>query len=335
MPAPWALPTSMTVARFRPATLLVACIATAAAPIQAQEFPSQPVSLVVTTPPGGSIDAVARLLANDLRAGLGQPVVVVNRGGAGGNIAADAVAKATPDGHTLLIGASSTLTMNPHVYDNLPFHPEKSFAPITIPARNNNVLVVHPKHNVATLDDFIRLLRANPGKLNYASAGNGSFSHVAPVLFSLETRTEAGHVPYSGIAPAMLALLAGQVDYMFDSATGIPHIAAGKLKALAVTGPRRLAALPQVAAFRELNLPGMESARSFYVVMAPAGTPPAVIARLNTELVKVLKQPAVVEKIASMGLEPAATSAEELAANLQEDLARYRDLTRRAGLKGG
>jgi tripartite-type tricarboxylate transporter receptor subunit TctC len=311
--------------------LIAASVLPAAAP--AQTYPTAPVNLVVTTPPGGSIDAVARLIATDLRNTLGQPIIVVNRGGAGGNIAADAVAKAAPDGHTLLMTASSTLTMNRYIYESLSFDPEKSFAAVTSPARNNNILVVHPKLNVSTLDEFIKLLKAQPGKLNYASAGNGSFSHFALVLFSIQTGTEAGHIPFSGIAPAMTAVLAGQVDYMFDSATSIPHIRAGKLKALAVKGPRRLPALPEVATLRELGLPEMEGARSYYAILAPAGTPANVVQRLNRDIVQIVKQPAVAEKVVAMGLEVAGTSSEELAANLRDDLARYGVLARRADLK--
>jgi tripartite-type tricarboxylate transporter receptor subunit TctC len=299
----------------------------------AQTFPTAPVSIVVTTPPGGSIDAVARVIASDLGPALGQPVLVVNRGGAGGNIAAEFVAKSRADGHTLLMTASSTLTMNAFIYPSLPFDPETSFVPITIPARNNNILVVHPKLNVSTLNELVALLKAQPGKLNYASGGNGSFSHLAPVLFNTHTGTSATHVPYSGIAPAMTALLSGQVDYMFDSATSIPHIRAGKLKALAVTGPRRLAALPEIATLRELGLPAMEVARSYYGILAPAGTPAEVVQRLNREIVRIMGQASTADKLTTMGLESATSTPEELAANLREDLKRFGPIARQAGMK--
>jgi tripartite-type tricarboxylate transporter receptor subunit TctC len=303
------------------------------APCWAQPYPTMPITLVVTTPPGGSIDAVARLIANDIDKGLGRPVVVVNRGGAGGNIAADQVAKANADGHTLLMTASSTLTVNPWIYQNLPFDPEKSFAPITIPARQNNILVVHPKLSVSSLQEFVALLKSDPGKYNYGSAGTGSLSHLAGVLFAEQSGTESTHVGYNGIAPAMLALIAGQVDYMFDSATSLPHIRAGKLKALAVIGPNRLAAMPEVATMRDLGYPGMETARSWYGIFAPAGTPPAIVQTLNRAIVATMRKPEIADRVTAMGMESATSTPEELAAAVREALKKYAPVVKRAGIK--
>lgn len=298
----------------------------------AQTSPTAPITIVATAPAGGSIDAVARLIAAELDKALGRPVVVVNRGGAGGNIAAEQVARAKPDGQTLLITASSTLTVNPWIYKTLPFDPQKSFVPITIPARQNNILVVHPKLNVSTLNQFVALLKAQPGKYNYASAGVGSLSHLAGVLFSEQSGVAATHVAYNGIAPGMVALLGGQVDFMFDSATSLPHIRAGKLTALAVIGPSRLVAMPEVQTMRDLGYAEMETARSWYGIFAPAGTPAEVVQRLNREIVNTMRKPEIAEKVTAMGMESASSTPEELGAAVTEALKKYSTVVKRAGI---
>jgi tripartite-type tricarboxylate transporter receptor subunit TctC len=298
----------------------------------AQPWPTKPIQLVVTVPAGGSIDAVARFLAPDVGAALGQPVVVINKAGAAGNIAAEYVAKAPADGYTLMITSSSTLVLNPFVYKSLPFDPVKSFAPVAIPAMQNLILVVHPKLKVNTLNEFVALLKAKPGMLNYASSGAGTVPHLASVLFEMQTATSGNHVPYKGIAPAMNALVSGEVDYMFDSASTISHIKAGGVKALAVIGPKRLASIPDVASFRELGLAGMEAGRGWYGIFAPAGTPKEVVQRLNREIVRVMKQPAVMEKVSNIGLENMTSTPEELATAVNEDLKRYAPIVKQANV---
>ena len=253
----------------------------------AQSYPTKPVTLVVTVPAGGSIDAVARFLAPDLSAALGQPVVVLNRAGAGGNIAAQSVATAPADGHTLLLTSSSTLVLNPFVYKSVPFDPLKSFVPIGIPAQQNLILTVPQKLKVSTLSEFLALLKSKNGTFNYASAGSGTVPHLAAVLLGEQTKTTSTHIPYKGIAPALNALLAGEVDFMFDLASAISHIHSGRVKALAVIGPKRLASLPDVATFRELDMPAMETARGWYGLFAPAGTSPEIVRRLNREMVRI------------------------------------------------
>ncbi|MFN7753366.1 MAG: Bug family tripartite tricarboxylate transporter substrate binding protein [Pseudomonadota bacterium] len=290
--------------------------------VGAQTFPARPVNLVVTVPAGGSIDATARILAADLSPALGQPVVVVNRPGAGGNLAGEAVARAAPDGHTLMICSSATLTINPHVYKTMPFDPIRSFEPIIMPARLNLILAVHPRHAVNSVQEFVSVLRAQPDKLGYSSSGNGSNPQLAGVLFGLQTGTSALHVPFSGIAPALNALLSGQVDFMFDSATSIPHVQAGKLRALAVIGPTRLPLLPSVPTLTEMGYADMPIANGFYAVVATAGTPREVVRRLNAEMVRILKQPAVMERIANMGLVNTTSTPEELGAAIRDDLQR-------------
>lgn len=316
-------------------TLLAAGFALAAAsfPSLAQTFPTTTVTFVATAPAGGSIDAVARLVAQDLTRALGQPVVVVNRAGAGGNIAADAVAKSRADGHTLLFTAASTLTINPWVYPTLSFDPEKSFVPVIMPARQNNILVVHPKLGVASVKDFVALMKAKPDALNYGSAGVGSLSHLAGVLFADQSGTSATHIAFSGIAPSLTALLAGQVDYMFDSATSLPHVRSGKLKALGVMGPNKLAAMPDVPTMRELGYPGMETARSWYGIFAPAGTPAEVVQRLNREIGAAMTRPELAEKVTGMGMEAATSTPEELGTALRDALKKWEPIVKRVGIK--
>lgn len=288
----------------------------------AQAWPAKPVTIVVTVPAGGSIDAVARAIANELSPALGQPVVVSNRGGAGGNIAADAVARSAPDGYTLLMGSSSTLTINPYIYRSMPFDPEKAFAPIAMPARINMILVTHPKSDASTLPQLVARIKANPGRLSYASSGTGALSHLAGELLATQLGAGLVHVPYKGIAPAANDLLAGQVDFMFDSASLVGQIKAGKVQALAVIGPNRLPILPNVATFRELGMPAIEAAGGFYVIAAPAGTPPAIVQRLNAEIVRIGKLPAVNDRIVAIGLEPASATPEALAAALRDEYRR-------------
>jgi tripartite-type tricarboxylate transporter receptor subunit TctC len=297
-----------------------------------QTYPSKPIALVSTAPAGGSIDAVARIVASELGTVLGKPVLVDPRSGAGGNIAAAFVAKADPDGYTLLITASSTLTVNPHIYKALPFDPEKSFAPIVSPAEQNLILVTHPRLNITSIPQLIALLKAQPGKLNYGSGGTGNLQHLAGEVFNYQTGTQANHIPYKGAAPALNDMLAGQLDYMFDSATAVPHIKAGKLHALGVVGPKRVDALPDLQTFRQLGIPGMEVVRGYYAILAPAGTPRELVQRLNQEMVKILQTTSNADRIKAIGLDPNSTTPEELAASLREDRARFGDVVKRANI---
>jgi tripartite-type tricarboxylate transporter receptor subunit TctC len=312
--------------------LLALLGATLASVALGQTYPGKPLNLIATVPAGGSIDAVARIAAQDLGAAIGQPVIVGNRAGAGGNIAAEYVAKAAPDGYTLLITSSSTLAINPHLYKTLPFDPEKSFAPVIMPARQNLILVAHPKLRVGTYKEFLSVLKAQSGKLNYGSSGEGTLPHLAGVMFNGYMQTAASHVPYKGIAPAMNALVSGEVDYMFDSASTIEQIRAGKVRALAVIGPKRLAALPDIATFRQLGMPQMEAARAYYAILAPAGTPADIVQRLNRELTRILRQPANMEKISAIGLENATSTPEELMQAVREDLRHFGSIVKQANI---
>jgi tripartite-type tricarboxylate transporter receptor subunit TctC len=303
-----------------------------AAAAHSQSYPSKPVHVVVTVPAGGSIDTIARAVATELAKALGQPVVVENRAGANGNIAAEHVARAAPDGHTMLVTGGGTMGINTHVFKSIPFDPIKSFAPVTLTARTNLVLVVHPKLNVARLREFLALARANPGKLNYGSSGSGSQPHLAGEILNHEAGVHLTHVPYKGLAPATSDLLAGQIDLMFDSAGTVPHVKSGKLRALAVVGPNRLAALPDVATFRDLGLPAMEVASGWHGAFLPANTPREIVQRLNAEVVKILRTEALRDLVLRIGAEPAHSTPEELAALLREDVERMGAVVKRAGI---
>ncbi|MBO9513035.1 MAG: tripartite tricarboxylate transporter substrate binding protein [Variovorax sp.] len=291
----------------------------------AQSFPAKPVTIVVSVPAGGTIDAIARLVAKDMGDSLGQPVVVDNRAGANGNIAADYVRRAPADGYTLLMLASSTLTLGPYVMDKVPFDPLKDFAPVAMTAGLNMVLLAHPQVGVTDVKGLVEKMKARPGKLNYSSTGNGSFPHVAGVLLNLETHTQAEHVPYKGLAPSIQDLLAGVVDFTFDSGSAA-YAKSGKLNALAVIGPKRSSALPDVPTFREAGLPELEKVSGWHGVFAPAGTPADVIRRLNAEINKSLKKPASVERIQALGFESVTTTPAELGEALRKDYRNFGEL---------
>lgn len=294
-------------------------------------YPSKPITLVVSVSAGGSIDTIARSYAEGLSQSLGQPVVVENRPGANGNIAAMAVARAAPDGYTLLATGGSTLNLNPFLYRSLPFDPVKSFVPITMTARTNFILVVHPKLGVDTIEAFVALAKAQPGKLNYGSAGSGSLIQIATELFNTTAGVQTNHVPYKGLAPAVNDLLAGQIDFMFDSATTMAHIQSGKLKALAVVGPNRLPALPEIKTLAEHGIKGVEAASGWHGLFAPAGTPAEIVEKLNAALQPILASASIKERIIALGAEPASSTSAELAKVLAEDLVRLEPIVKKTG----
>jgi tripartite-type tricarboxylate transporter receptor subunit TctC len=294
-------------------------------------YPSKPIHIVVSVSAGGSIDTIARALGEALSQSLGQPVVIENRPGANGNIAAATVARAAPDGYTLLATGGSTLNLNPFLYRDLPFDPLKSFVPITLTARTNFILVVHPKLGVDSVEAFVALAKAHPRTLNYGSAGSGSLIHIATELFNTTAGIETNHVPYKGLAPAVNDLLAGQIDFMFDSATTMSHIQAGRLKALAVIGPNRLPALPDLKTLAEHGIAGVEVASGWHGLFAPAGTPADIIDRLAAALQPILASAALKERIVSLGAEPAASTSEQLAKILANDLERLQPIVKRTG----
>jgi tripartite-type tricarboxylate transporter receptor subunit TctC len=295
-------------------------------------YPTKPIQMIVTVSAGGSIDQIGRLIAPIMADALGQPVVVENRPGANGNIAAGHVARADADGHTLLLTGGSTPTLNPHLFRKLPFDPLKDFAPISMTARTNLILVVHPKLEVDTVDAFVALAKERPGQMNFGSAGNGSLMHLGTGLFNQIAGIDTRHVPYRGLAPAVTDLLAGQIEFMFDSATTLQHIADGKLKALGVVGPNEVPALPKVRTLEALGYPGMDVMSGWHGLFAPSGTPPAIVARLNAEANKALATDEVRARIVAMGAEPALSTPDELGRILARDIERLGPLVRQSGV---
>jgi len=318
------------------ALLTAALFAATGAQAQSASFPTHPIRLVVPYPPGGPLDSAARALADRLKDSLGT-VVVDNRPGAGGNIGVDHVAKSAPDGYTLAIGAVATHAVNPWLFRKLPYDPLKDFVPITLIAHVPNVLVVTPERaaqlGVSSARDLIDYLRRNPGKLNYASGGNGSAGHMSGELLKSMARVSAVHIPYAGAAPAQLGLLAGQTDFMFDNlASATAQIKAGRLKALAVTTAQRSAALPDVPTMAESGLPGFDVS-TWFGVFAPAGTPPAVVARLNQTMTDALKTQDMRERLARMGAEAAPMSSEQFAQLVRSELAKYEKVVKFSGAR--
>jgi tripartite-type tricarboxylate transporter receptor subunit TctC len=296
-----------------------------------EPYPAKPIHVIVSVSAGGSIDTIARAYGEALSQELGQPVVIENRPGANGNIAAASVARAAPDGYTLLATGGSTLNLNPFLYHSLPFDPVKSFAPITLTARTNFILVVHPELGVDTVEAFIALAKAKPRTLNYGSAGSGSLIQIATELFNTTAGIETNHVPYKGLAPAVNDLLAGQIDFMFDSATTLSHIQAGRLKALAVIGPNPLPALPELKPLAAYGIRGVDVASGWHGLFAPAGTPAPIVERLNSTLQPILASAAIRERIILLGAEPASSTSEQLAKILAEDLVRLEPIVKRVG----
>ncbi|HVL74869.1 MAG TPA: tripartite tricarboxylate transporter substrate binding protein [Noviherbaspirillum sp.] len=300
---------------------------------------SRPITLIVPFPPGGPLDSAARILAEAVRPTLGT-VVVENRSGAGGNIGMEAVAKAAPDGHTIGIGALSTHAINPWLYTRMPFDPVKDFAPITLITDLPNVLVLSTsfaeKNKINTVADFVTYLKANPGKINYGSGGNGSGGHLAAELFKQMAGVFMVHIPYRGAAPAQTALLSGEVDVMFDNlGSAAPRIRDGQIKALAVTTTKRSAMLPDVPTVAESGVAGFKDfhVSTWFGLFAPAGVQPAIINRLNKEFTAAMRTPAVKERMSRIAAEPSPTTPAQFGDLVKRELARYEGVVKRSGAK--
>jgi tripartite-type tricarboxylate transporter receptor subunit TctC len=300
---------------------------------QAQAYPSKPVKVIVTFPPGGVADVLARLVAAPLQDALGQPVVVENRAGSGGNIGGDAVAKSAADGYTLLMSSGGLVSVNPHIYAKMPFDPTKDITPVASVARVAVFLVTRNNLPVNNAQEFLAYMKANPGKLSYGSPGNGSSPHLAGEMFKSMSNTFAVHVPYRGAAPALNDLLAGQIDYVFDPGIGLTHVRAGRLKLLAVGSPKRSAMFPDVPTVEEAGLKGFD-ADTYFGFYAPAGTPAAVITRLNTEINKILNTPATRDRIAALGGEAAPMTPQAFSAKAADDSKRFGKLIKDRGITG-
>ena len=305
-------------ADLRAPIMFVVALAAMLAPatsLRAQDYPNRPITLVVPFAAGGTTDVVARFIAEAMRAPLGQPVIVENRGGAGGTIGTAFLAKATPDGYTIGMGTASTLAINPAVYKNLAFDVLKDLAYIGNVAAVPNIMTIHPSLPAKSMPELIAYVKANNGKLTYGSAGNGSVSHLMGEQFRLAIKADITHVPYRGVGPALNDAIGGQIQLMYDNLPStLPQVQGGKLRAMAVSSAQRLPALPDVPTFRELKLDDLDW-MAFFGLIAPAATPQPIIAKLNAALVKVLSDPDLRGKLAAqqaivVGNSPAAFKAE-------------------------
>jgi tripartite-type tricarboxylate transporter receptor subunit TctC len=302
-------------------------------PAVAQAFPAKPVKLVVPFPPGGSLDNIGRLLAQKLTEAWGQQVVVENRPGAGGNVGADAVAKSPADGYTVVMGALSTHAVNPSLYPKMPYDAVKDFAPLSLVAITPNVLIVNSASSIQSVRDLIAFAKANPGKANFGSGSNGSAGHLAGELFKVETGTDVQHIPYKGGAPALQALLAGETQFMFDNlANAMAQVKGGRVRAIAVTTAQRSKLAPDLPTMAEAGMPGFDIS-TWFGLLAPAGTPPEVVAKWNADLVKALNSPEVREKMLAQGAEPAPTTPAEFAAFIAKERDKYARIVKASGAK--
>ena len=299
----------------------------------ATNFPNRPIRLIVPFPPGGGTDIVARTVSAKLTEAWGQQIIIDNRGGAGGTIGADTVAKSNPDGYTLLFGTPGALVINPLLNSKLPYDSVRDFAPVSLLALNPQLLAVHNSLPVGTVKELIALAKARPGKLNYGSVGEATPNHLAMELFKAMTGTDMVHVPYKGAAPAVTDLLGGQVQLMFNPMPPLmPHVKSGRLKALGVGGTQRSPALPDVPTVAEAGVPGYEYV-TWYSIVAPAKTPQAIIGALNARLVAIMAIPEVAHRLASQGAEPRSSTPGELARFMQDDFKRLSAVIRSAGIK--
>jgi tripartite-type tricarboxylate transporter receptor subunit TctC len=320
----------MTNPTFRSRTALTAlALGLAASLAAAQAYPTKPVTLVVPFPPGGSSDALARAITTPLSQSLGQPVIVESKPGAGATVGADYVAKAKPDGYTLLMGAVHH-TIATSVYKKLPYDFEKSFAPITTVAMVPNVLVVNAKSPATDVKSLVALAKAAPGKLSYGSNGNGTVQHLIGTQFSSIAGVELLHVPYKGSAPLTTDLLGGQVDMSFDTLTPlVQHIKGGKLRALAVTTAKRSSTLPDVPTLAEAGIKDFNQG-TWFGILAPAGAPKEVVAKLNAEMVRIIQSPEFRKRMEEIGAEPVGDTAAQMAAQIKDDTAKYAKLVKEA-----
>jgi tripartite-type tricarboxylate transporter receptor subunit TctC len=300
---------------------------------QAAEYPDKPIRMLVGFAPGGGTDTTARTIAQPLSEALGQQVVVDNRAGAAGNIATDIASKSPPDGYTVLMGTIAALAINPSLYKKLPFDPIRDFEPITLAVSSTNVLAVHPSVPVKNVRELIALAKSQPGKLSYGSSGVGGAGHLAGVLFDSTAGTRMVHIPYKGGAPAMIALISGEVQLVFATAeTAVPQIKSGKIRALGVTIAKRTALLPDLPTIAEAGLPGYE-ANNWYGILVPAKTPHAIVERLNREIVKILTSPAIKEQLFRQGLDASPSTPKEFAAYIKSETAKWGKVVQASGAK--
>jgi len=315
------------------ASALLLCSGAAHLALAQSGYPNKPVRIIVPFPPGGPADALARIVGDKVGQSLGQPFVIENKPGAGGNIGMEQGARATPDGYTLTLAPAGNLTIAPSLYSKLPYDPAKDYAPITVLANVPNILITATTVPARTLRDLITLAKARPGTLNFASPGNGSGAHLAGELFKSMAGIDIVHVPFNGVGPAMNAILAGNVQIFFaQSSAALPYIRSGKVTALGVASAKRIASAPELPTIAEAGLPDFE-VTSWYALVAPAGTPSGIIDKLNAEMVKALASADVRERLAALGVEAVGNTPSEFAAMQKTETARWAKLAKEANLR--
>jgi tripartite-type tricarboxylate transporter receptor subunit TctC len=305
----------------------------AALGVQAQPYPSKPIRYIVPFAPGGTTDILARMVGAGLSSSLGQPVVVENKPGQAGSIGAAELARAAPDGYTVGGGTISSHAINATLYPKLPYDPLKDFAPITMLATLPNMLIVHPSVNAGSVRELVALLKANPNKYSFGSAGNGTSQHISGELFKIMTGTQMQHIPYKGSGPMIPDLIAGTIQLSFENiTTAYPQVKGGKLKALAVTSAKRSFVAPEVPTMAEAGLAGYDIS-SWQAMYAPAGTPRDIVSRLHAETVKVLRSPEGQKRLSELGLDAGGMAPEELLALMRSDIPRLGKVVRESGAK--
>lgn len=319
--------------RLHAALVILASATLYAFPCVAQDYPSRPIRILDGFPPGGNTDFLSRIVGQRLSESWGQPVVVDNRPGAGGNIAAEAAAKSPPDGYTLFNGLLGALAPSMALYPKLQYHLVRDFAPVGVVASSLFVLFVHPSLPVKSLQDLVALAKARPGELNYASCGVGCVTHLAAEALKLHARVNIVHVPYKGGAPATASVVGGESALTFGSlATSLALIKAGKIRVIAVSTLQRSKSLPEIPTIAESGYPGFDIT-GWYGLFAPAGTPAPIISKLNSELVRIFKLPAVIERLSTVDLEPQTGTPEQFGAIVKQEIALYAKLVKEAGIK--
>jgi tripartite-type tricarboxylate transporter receptor subunit TctC len=311
---------------------ILSAVAVVVAPnAQAQDYPTKPIRLLVPYPTAGTTDPLSRMLAEALGKALGQAVVVENKPGANGNIGTAEAVKAAPDGYTLVVASSGTLATNPALYKSMPFDVKKDLVPVATFSSVPNILVVNPGVPAANLSEFTAYVKANPGKVNFGSSGNGSSMHLAGELYRKMSATQLTHVPYNQLSQATTDLLSGQIQSMFQLVPGIAqHVKAGSVRAIAVLGPRRNPALPNVPTSAEAGMPGLESS-SWLGVMAPAGTPKSIVEKLNREINVILKSPEIVKRYNDLGAETLVGSTDDFARYIDSESRKWGEVVRLSG----
>ena len=310
----------------------LAAVVVAAAPALGQAYPTKPIRIVAPSTPGDAPDVIARLVADKLSAALGQQVVVDNKPGAGGVVGSESVAKSAPDGYTLIMGNAGSHGINAAVYSKLPYDIQRDFAPVSQVAIAPNVMVINPSVPANSVAEFIAYAKSQPGKLSYASGGNGSSAHMSMELFKSMAGIDVQHIPYKGSSPALTDLIGGQVAvFIGNMPPTVPHIKAGKLRALAVTTKTRSALMPELSTIAD-TLPGYETV-AWFGVLAPAGTPPDIVNKLSVEIGKIARSPEMREKLVAMGAEPVGGTPEEFKAVIDRDIAKWKPLAQKVGIK--